>query len=62
MNNIKRTLEDIKKEFGSLFFQAGQKQYEIAVLKKDLAVINGQLQELNFEAIKLQDEESKGNK
>jgi len=56
---MERTLEDVKKEYGDGCVKAGHLQYQIFTLSKDLEVLNNVLRDLNLEAAKLQNEESK---
>jgi hypothetical protein len=54
-----RTLDEVSKEYGQLCAKAGNIQYQIYVFTKDLALLNEELQTLNFEAAKLQAAEKK---
>lgn len=56
----KRDLEEIKVEFSNLCFETGKKQYELYLIQRDLNLLNEQLQDLNFEVIKLQALEKEG--
>ena len=50
---MSRTLEDISKEYNQQALVAGQAQYQVHVLKQDLARMNARMQELNQEAAAL---------
>jgi len=52
-DNKERTVEVVHQEYSQLCARAGHLQYQVAVLSKDLEVVNEQLRELNFEAAKL---------
>ncbi len=52
-DNKERKVEDIQSEYGQLCTKAGHLQYQIYALSKDLALVNEQLRELNFEASKV---------
>ena len=58
----KRTLNDVQQEYVNLCTRAGDLQYKIQAFKKDLEVLNNQLRELNFEAVKIQQEEAAAKK
>ena len=47
--NKVRKIEDVEREYGQLCSQAGQKQYQIEVLKAELGSINQLLLNLNKE-------------
>lgn len=51
---LKRTIEDVKKEYRTICAQAGQLQYQIEVQKYELDQINQQMKALNIEAIELE--------
>lgn len=53
----KRTLAEVSQEYSNLCAKAGNLQYQIVVFNEDLALINEQLKNLNFEAAKLKSEE-----
>lgn len=46
----KRTVEEIRNEYGQLCAKAGHVQYNIRVLESDLNLVNEQLKALNLEA------------
>jgi prefoldin subunit 5 len=54
-----RTMADIQNEYGRLCANAGQIQYQVSELNKDLALVNSTLRELNLEASKLKEAEAK---
>ena len=54
-----RSMEEIQTEFGTLCTKAGHLQYQISVFKEDLALLNAQIKELNFEAAKVKAAEGK---
>lgn len=56
MSDSKRTLPVINQEYANLCVKAGNLQYQIVVFQTDLALLNEELRELNFEAAKLQAE------
>ena len=60
-NNSKapRPLAELQREYGSLCAKAGELQYKIDVQKADLALINGQLRDINFEALAAQEVEAR---
>jgi len=45
-----RTIEEIQKEYSLVCAEAGQAQYQIFVLEKDLEIKNDRLRKLNLEA------------
>lgn len=45
-----RPLDEIHKEYTNACFKAGNLQYQISALSKDLALLNDTMRELNFEA------------
>lgn len=45
-----RTIEEIQKEYSLVCAEAGQAQYQIFVLEKDLEIKNDRLRSLNLEA------------
>ena len=45
-----RTVDSIHREYSELCARAGHIQYQIAVMSKDLELINEQLKTLNLEA------------
>lgn len=51
--NKSRSMEEIQKEYSQICFKAGQLQYQIHALNKDLEVVNSTLRDLNFEAAKV---------
>lgn len=53
----KRTYSQVQQEYVNLALKAGNIQYQMFILKKDLEVMNQSLRDLNFEAAKLQQEE-----
>lgn len=46
----KRTVEEIRNEYGSLCAKVGHAEYQIYVLNKDLDMMKRTLEDLNFEA------------
>ncbi len=57
MSEPKKTVEDLQKEFGNLVFKAGQLQYQIYALSKDLTLINEEARDLNLKAAAIAAEE-----
>lgn len=55
--NKERTLDDVKREYSQFCFDAGQIQYQIFSLKKDLELLNNQIRDLNFEAAQIKEKE-----
>lgn len=53
-NKPVRTLDEVKQEYANTCVQAGNLQYQIHALSKDLALVNDTMRELNLEAAKLQ--------
>ena len=51
---MKHTLEEITKEYQQTCFQAGQVQYQITVLNRELDKLNDKLHNLNVDASKLE--------
>jgi hypothetical protein len=49
-----RTLQDVQVDYQNGCLKAGQMQYQIAVLSKDLEMLNSVIKDLNFEAAQLQ--------
>lgn len=45
-----RTLDVVHKEYTNACFKAGNLQYQISALSKDLGLLNDTMRELNFEA------------
>ena len=50
----KRTVEEVQREYNQGCLRAGHMQYQIAVLSKDLNILNDALRDLNFEAATIQ--------
>lgn len=48
-----RSMKEVEQEYGNLVARSGQLQYQIVVLGQDLALLNEQIKELNFEAAKI---------
>lgn len=48
-----RTIPEVQKDYAVLLQRAGELQYLISVNQKDLATLNEQIRELNFEAAKI---------
>ncbi len=46
-----RPLQQIQADYQRLALKAGDMQYKIHVFEKDLATLNAQMQEINFEAV-----------
>lgn len=46
-----RDLPTIQREYSNLCTRAGDIQYKVSALSGDLAVLNAQLKDLNFEAV-----------
>ena len=46
----KRTVDEIRSEYGRICTQAGHIQYQMSALETDLSLLNEQLKQLNFEA------------
>lgn len=55
----KRTFETIQTEYQQLALRAGHTQYQIHALSKDLALLNEQMRDLNFEGAKIKAESEK---
>lgn len=53
MSENKRTEEVIYREYSELALKAGQLQYQIVTIQKDLDLVNEQMRALNFEAAAL---------
>jgi hypothetical protein len=53
-----RSVAEIQQEYQQLCFKAGHLQYQIDALSKDLAVLNGTMRDLNFEAAGAQAKEA----
>jgi len=49
-----RTLQDVNKDYQMGCLKAGQMQYQIVTLQKDLDLLNATLRDLNFEGAHLQ--------
>lgn len=45
-----RTIEEIQKEYSLVCAEAGQAQYQLFILQKDLEIKNDRLRKLNLEA------------
>jgi prefoldin subunit 5 len=54
MEKPNRSIEEIHQDYSRICSQAGHVQYQIAVLSKDLELLNSQLKDLNLEAAKVQ--------
>lgn len=50
MEKTERTIEEIQKEYSLVCAEAGQAQYQLFVLEKDLEIKNDRLRSLNLEA------------
>lgn len=53
-----RTVQQIQEEYQQLAFRAGNNQYQIYTLERDLDVLNSKMRELNFEAAAAQQAEA----
>lgn len=53
-----RTIEQIQNEYATLAAKAGQAQYQVYTLNKDIEALNSQMRTLNFEAAALKGKES----
>lgn len=62
MSDTKRTFETIQTEYQQLALRAGHTQYQIHALTKDLALLNEQMRDLNFEGAKVKAEDDKAAK
>ncbi len=51
-----RTIPEIQEEYGQLCFKAGQTQYQVHTLNKELVLINDTLRDLNIEAARVKAE------
>lgn len=51
-----RTLAEIQSEYQNLCARAGQTQYQVYALQRELEVFNEKLRDLNFEGAKAQQE------
>ena len=58
MEKKARTREDIQMEYSQLCARAGQLQYQIYALGKDLEIVDKSLLDLNLEAAKLDQDAS----
>ncbi len=54
-----RTVEEIRQEYSGLCAKAGHIQYQVAVMNEDLNTLNNQLKDLNFEAAKAAQSQSR---
>lgn len=54
-----RPIAQIQQEYTNISCQAGQKQYQISVLKTDLDTLNVAMRDLNAEAFAVQEAEQK---
>lgn len=52
-----RNLEQLQKEYGQMCVKAGNLQYQIYALSKDLALLNQSMQDINIESTTLPKEE-----
>lgn len=59
MEDKKKTIEDLHREYTQLCTKAGHLNYQIAVLSEDLKIVYNTLKDLNFEAAKLSEENNK---
>jgi len=50
MEEQERTIEEIQKEYSLVCAEAGQAQYQLFILQKDLEIKNDRLRKLNLEA------------
>jgi hypothetical protein len=50
MEEKERTIEEIQKEYSLVCAEAGQAQYQLFILQKDLEIKNDRLRSLNLEA------------
>jgi predicted nucleic acid-binding Zn-ribbon protein len=57
-----RTMADVQQEYQNLCAKAGQAQYQIAILSKDLEMLNDALRDLNVEAATIQMQQSQAAK
>ncbi len=57
MSNV-RTFETVQTEYQQMALRAGHLQYQIHALSKDLALLNDQMRDLNFEFAKIKGAES----
>lgn len=57
----KRSMEQIQQEYQGLCLRAGDIQYRLSVMAKDLEEINKQLRDLNLEAASVKAEEAKAS-
>lgn len=55
----KRTIEEIQREYGQLCAKAGNAQYQVATIQKEIDLINDRLRDLNLEAAAVQAAEAK---
>jgi hypothetical protein len=53
-----RSLEEIQNEYNRLLHKSGYIQYQLHVAQQDLAVVNAELRDINFEAVRVQAEEA----
>lgn len=58
----KRTIAEIQQEYQGLCLKAGHLQYQVFTLKKDLALVNDELRDLNLEASQVKAEEERAAK
>lgn len=59
MTDTKRTFETVQTEYQQLALRSGHIQYQLHALTKDLALLNDQMRDLNFEGAKIKGEEEK---
>jgi hypothetical protein len=50
MEEKERTIEEIQKEYSLVCAEAGQAQYQLFIIQKDLEIKNDRLRKLNLEA------------
>lgn len=55
---VERSLQEIQQEYTGLALKAGQAQYQIVTIQKELDMLNSQMRDLNFEAAGAQVRES----
>jgi competence protein ComGC len=53
-----RTIVEIQQEYGNLCARAGEAQYKLYILQKDLEQLNSSLRDLNSEALVIQAQEN----
>lgn len=54
-----RTMQELQGEYQGLCTKAGDLQYKIWALKKDLELVNDTLRNINFEAVESQNQAAK---